>query len=228
MNETPLPNQDLQARPARRPMCPPGEHVLTLVSVDAVEVDNLAHRKDPLKDPRPRIMKWAWRFETDEVDPEDALPFEITEWTQDAYGSPRANLTILLDQIIPRATKEQKERIRPRTLLGRRFDVNVIHRQSQTSTGLIAEVQYYKPRPQGDQRPDAPPPAAAKSDVVPIDQSALAGNVRTAPTAPAHPTPRVSQEPTPRGGMEQAAAETLGGEPRDPRFGGQTSGEIPY
>lgn len=142
MNE----QQDLQTRSAKRPMIPAGKHFVTLKDVQAMSVVSLAHIKDPVKNPNPTEIKWAWRFEADCLDPKDGLPFEHTVWTKDAYGGGRANLTKLLDLLLPRASREQKQNLKPKVIYGRRFEVVVIHRPSQNNPGMtMAEAVSFVP-----------------------------------------------------------------------------------
>ena len=163
--EQPQGDPDLQVKPNKRPMIPAGSYYLRLVDVHAQEVPSLAHQKDPGKYPNPKEIKWAWRFEANVLDPEGGLPYEHTVWTNDRYGNPKANLTKLLDFVIPRATKEQKEQLRPRLIYGRWWEAQVIWRPSQTSGRMMAEVAFWKEVPKGfTPQVAVPAPAAPEED----------------------------------------------------------------
>ena len=121
----------------KRPMIPAGEHFVTLKEVK--ELDVPAYGGKPGTE-----RKWAWRFEADCLDPKDGYPYEHTVWTKAQYGGAKANLTKLLDMLIPKATKEQKQNLNTDRILERRFKTVIIHRTGQQG-GMIAEASFFLP-----------------------------------------------------------------------------------
>lgn len=114
----------------KTPLIPAGEHFLTLVAVEEKEVDNLRAAKDPTA-PK-RVMKWLWRFISDDVDPENPdVHYEYAAWTFANYGHSKANLTKLLDMIVPKATAEQKASLNTDQILGRRYKAMIVHKTNE-------------------------------------------------------------------------------------------------
>lgn len=145
------------------PLCPAGEHFLTLAAVEVKEVDNLRFQKDPTQ-PR-RVNKWLWRFISDDIDPEsDGQHYELPMWTFENYGHPRANLTKLLDMIVPRATPEQKAALNTDALIGRRYKAQVVHQLNEKKE-MDAKPAFIVPLKAGDEGFE--PPKAIERESLP-------------------------------------------------------------
>jgi len=141
----------------KAPEIPDGEHFLTLASVEVREVDNLRAQKD-VTAPK-RVDKWLWRFVSDDVDPENPdVHYELAVWTFENYGHPKANLTKLLDMLLPRATIEQKASLNTDRLVGRRYKAQIIHRLN-TKNEMQAEAAFIVPLREGDVGFAPPQPA---------------------------------------------------------------------
>jgi hypothetical protein len=126
------------------PLIPVGEHYLTFVGVEVKEVENLRAQKDPTQ---PKLVnKWLWRFLSDDIDPESDPPqqYEYAHWTFENYGHARANLTKLLDQIIPKATPEQKSNLDTDLLKGRRFKAQIVHEKTDKGN-IVAKAAFFVP-----------------------------------------------------------------------------------
>lgn len=155
-----------KTQPNRRPQIPAGAHLLTLVSVEEVEVAAMKRKPtDPDK-----IKKWAWRFESDMLDEEDGAPFEYTHWTNSRYGHAKANLTQLLNMICPELSAEQKAALNTDTLLQRRFKAFMIRRPSQTDPSkMIADIGSIEPATGADaQAPERFDPDEKPADEMPL------------------------------------------------------------
>ena len=119
-----------------RPLIPSGEHVLTLMKVDEVEVDNTFK-------PGERVTKWVWEFDSDQAD-EDGVPYTYKYWTKTTYGHPKANLTILLDQMVPDMTQERAKGLNTDSLTGRKFKAMIRHEKDDKNQ-LRAALAYLAP-----------------------------------------------------------------------------------
>ena len=109
-----------------RPAIPVGDHVLVLVEVKPYESDNIYFKDDEPEsaaNPR-RKSQLIWQFVTGVTDG-DGTQYEHAIWTGKFYGDPRANLTKLLDQILPGQSEETKAALNTDILLGSSYKAMV-------------------------------------------------------------------------------------------------------
>lgn len=125
-----------------RPLIPAGEHVLTLMQVTEVEVDNSYK-------PGEKVTKWVWEFDSDEKD-EDDIPYTHKEWTKTTYGHPKANLTKLLDQLVPGMDQDRAKNLNTDSLVGRKFKGMIRHEKDDKGKDRAA-LAYIAPLPEGKQ-----------------------------------------------------------------------------
>jgi len=147
----------------KSPLIPAGEHYLTLVAVEVKEVDNLKFLKGD-HTAKPKVDKWLWRFVSDDVDPEQPdVHYEMPVWTFANYGHAKANLTKLLDQIVPKATPEQKANLNTDAILGRRFKAMVVHKQNDKGDPI--PDAFMVPLKPGDAGFEPPQPIARPEEI---------------------------------------------------------------
>jgi len=127
--------------------------MLCLISVE--EKDMPSYNDASVTTPR-----WIWQFKAKTTDPETGERYEYRIYTGPTYGDSRATLTILLDQMCPDWTEEQKANVDTDELLQKYFK---------------AKIRHEKPDKVGDPpkpkfvfiEPHNPKPAAAKGKPAP-------------------------------------------------------------
>lgn len=81
---------------------PAGDHLLRLNAVEIRESDDkFGKSKDG------KTKRLMWQFFSKATDPETGDPYEYCVWTGTAYGMSNANMTILLNQLVPDMTLEK-------------------------------------------------------------------------------------------------------------------------
>lgn len=140
-----------------RPLIPEGEHVFTLAGVDEVLVESQFSKAGE------KVTKWVWSFESEDKD-DDGLPYIHKEWTRTTYGHPKANLTILLNQLLPGLTTEDANHLNTDNLVGKKF-VGVIRHAPDEKGVMRADLAYIKPK---DYDPKAPKKARKDSEEIPF------------------------------------------------------------
>ena len=120
-----MPTPDVFTPP---PLIPPGEHVLILREVKPQEVKKYQSETE-------KEVKWLWRFEAQGETYTDAKgeeqPYEFVQWTKITYGPPKANLTKLLDQLIPGIDEQSAAILDTDDLCGRRFKAIIRHEKNE-------------------------------------------------------------------------------------------------
>ena len=79
-----------------------------------------------------------WIFEAEEIAP-DGRPYEHAVFTGLFYGDSRANLTTLLDMLLPKATDDEKKSLNTDLLLGSRYDA-VIRMVKNQKNNLVPKA----------------------------------------------------------------------------------------
>jgi hypothetical protein len=101
-------------------MIPAGEHILTLLAVDEVE-SNVYGSDDELQ------LQWLWKFQSDQKD-DTGQAFRYHAYTKFSYGNAKANLTKLLDLLIPGMNKGMLASVGdPSKLIGRSWTCHIKH-----------------------------------------------------------------------------------------------------
>ena len=106
-----------------RPLCPEGEFVFRLASVEEKSV-----KSDFAKTDDGKVTKWLWKFEAlDEVDDNDE-PYEAVKFTGTSFGDARAELTKWLRAIYGKDYGEaDAAQLDTDELVGKRFRLTIIH-----------------------------------------------------------------------------------------------------
>lgn len=109
-------------------MLPPeGTHVLTLTSVSEKRVQSqFSKEADGMVD------KLLWVFEP------EAGGWDYAVWTKLAYGDDRAELTKLLDMLVPGMSKDRLGDVHAEDLVGKRYRVKIVHKVSTTTSKTYA------------------------------------------------------------------------------------------
>lgn len=98
---------------------PPGNAKLFLESVDVVEQPSFS-------DPNVMQKRVAWKFVSNQVNPETGERFRHTEWTGLKYGNPKAGLTKFANMIMPNlanlAYLKRKGYAKPEDCFEKEFD----------------------------------------------------------------------------------------------------------
>jgi hypothetical protein len=158
MDETCCTEKDTDPMPTATPLpkrnpIPAGDHLLCLVSVEEKYMPSF-------NDPKQETLRWVWQFKAKATDPETGDRYEYRVYTGPTYGDSRATLTILLDQICPDWTDEQKQNVNTDELL---------------NTYYKAKIRHDKPDKLGD------PPKPKFAFIEPYKKPAATAKSKTAP-----------------------------------------------
>ena len=151
----------------KRNLIPEGEHLLTLVSVDQKDFPSF-------NDPSIMEPNWVWQFKSHITDKETGEKHELRQYTKPYYGNPKAGLTILLDQMFPVMSDEEKGNIDTDEHLGKTYRANILHQKTgktgtdgkpETKAKLAVIAPYVKKAKEADSPPLAAFFAAAPAPV---------------------------------------------------------------
>lgn len=107
----------------KRNPIPAGEQILYLVSVESV-------MQPSFNDPNVQVPRWVWQFKAKAKDPETGENYEFRQYTGEVYGNKKAGLTLLLDQMLPTWTDEQKETIDTDKIIGTFYTAHIRHEKA--------------------------------------------------------------------------------------------------
>jgi len=142
-----------EAPQRERHAIPAGSYTFTLSEIKDYEGENIYAEPDEDGN-RPTKKQMIWIFKSDKKGP-DGEPYEFAQFTGLYYGDERANLTSLLDFMLPDVSHEDKRRgVDVEALVGQKF------------RGRIA----WAPNKKGDPRPKLSflePIAATGVDAIP-------------------------------------------------------------
>lgn len=147
-----------QASPTvRRNPIPEGEHLLCLMSVEEVT-------QPSFNDPKIDAVRWIWQFKAKATDPETGERYEFRQYTGPNYGNPKAGLTVLLDQMLPTWTEEQKGVIDTDKVLQTYYKARIRHEKADKlgdpPKPRLLFIEPYKAKPATSATPAAAAPAA--------------------------------------------------------------------
>lgn len=134
-----------------------GIYACALVDVEAVQSKSF-------DDPNVLEPNLKWIFETTEVGDDDGQPFRFVQFTKTTYGNDKAKLTILLDGMIGRITKEEYARLDLPALKAKTWQVVVGTRQKMNGD-LTNVVETVKPVKVATQKPLRKASAPATDDI---------------------------------------------------------------
>ena len=130
---------------------PKGDHILTLREVKDFEQEDKWHENEDGSHPMKHQL--IWRFESDALT-EDGVPYEYAQFTGQFYGDSRANLTALLDFLLPDEGEEYKKTVDTDTLIGKRYKVRIASVKNQAGK-VVPKAMFYEPLNDGPD-PDLP------------------------------------------------------------------------
>jgi hypothetical protein len=145
----------------RNPL-PPGDHVLTLVSVTESE-------QPSFNNPQVMQTRWIWQFKAQMRDEETGDRFEFRIYTGTSYGNPKATLTGLLDMMLPDWADEDKAAINTDDLLSTSYAATIKHERTgktgpdgkpEFKSSLAVIRPYKKPKKSAEE--------AAKAKAAPV------------------------------------------------------------
>ena len=122
-----------------------GPHVLTLAEVVEHVADNPyfdMNKPEGGLNTKQRT-RLIWRFRSDAGDGE-GNPYEYSHWTGTTYGDSRANLTWLLDQLLPDSDEEMRANINTDVLIGRKFRTKIQNRKNQKGE-MVPGALFFEP-----------------------------------------------------------------------------------
>ncbi len=121
-----------------RVLCPPGNHVVTLVEVTTYMPKQGYGGKPPQE-------KLIWRFVSHLKSPETNEYYEVPVFTGYKYGNGKATLTGLLDMIWPGVTPELAEGMDTDQFLGTRYESLVKHERQDPTADPFPVFVYLRP-----------------------------------------------------------------------------------
>ena len=125
-----MPRYITEAPKDERSPIPSGAYVFTLTEIKDYESED---RWNPNPDGTlPMKKQLIWILVSDKVDPETKKPYEIAQFTGLYYGDDRANMTKLLDWMLPDVDHDTKRKgVDIESLIGRRFKGRVQHTENE-------------------------------------------------------------------------------------------------
>ncbi len=148
--------------PKRTPITQ-GDHLLCLISVEE-------KMQPSFNDPKVDTPRWIWQFKAKATDPETGDRYEFRVYTGVTYGDSRATLTILLDQMVPDWTDDQKANVNTDELLQTYYKAKIRHEKPEKigdpPKPKLAFIEPYKPTkataPAAKPAPAPEPPPVAQ------------------------------------------------------------------
>lgn len=119
--------------------------------------------------PAEETLRWIWQFKSKAIDPETGERYEFRQYTGPNYGNKKAGLTILLDQMLPTWSDEQKGVIDTDKIIQTYYKARIRHEKPEKvgdpPKPRLLFIEPHKPVKNGAKTPDpAPPPAASEDD----------------------------------------------------------------
>lgn len=130
----------------RKPLIPPGEYTLTLIACEEIMVRDFENPDGP------KLPKWKWVFEADADDPAGE-PYEYVLITGLKYGSDKATLTKLYDQIVPGITSKEAARLDTDDLLNKKYRTTLKHTTTIKGDLKATIVKISVVKPKGKAKP---------------------------------------------------------------------------
>lgn len=119
-----------EAPKTERVAIPAGSYVLTLKEIKDYESEDIYAEPDELGE-RPKKKQLIWIFEADKQAP-DKRPYEYAQFTGLFYGDERANMTHLLDGMLPDVDHATKRKgVDVEALVGRQYRVRIQYAPNQ-------------------------------------------------------------------------------------------------
>lgn len=144
----------------KRPPIPAGDHILCLTSVE--------EKMQPAFSGEGESLRWIWQFVAKATDPDTGERYEFRQYTGPNYGHPKAGLTLLLDQMLPTWTEDQKGSIDTDRLLQTYYKAKIRHEKGEKPgdppKARLAFIEPYNPKKNGTAAPATPTPAPAPAD----------------------------------------------------------------
>lgn len=136
----------IRAAGEKRDPIPAGKHTLTLKEVKPHVSDDPWH---PVEDPNTgeqvpgKKEQLIWIFESDKKG-QDGKPYEYATFTGLFYGDSRANLTTLLDMLMPNSTEDVKRNLDTDLLLGSKYEAQIAMQKNQKGN-LVPKALFFAP-----------------------------------------------------------------------------------
>jgi hypothetical protein len=132
-------------------MIPAGEHILTLKECERILTTPFGADPDSA-DKEPQLI---WRFVSNKAD-EDGTKYAFHTYTKFVYGDPRANLTKLLDLLVPGMNKEKAKSLDSDEMIGKKWKVHIRHEKNSKGDPkpVIALAEEYTGKPKEKPRPE--------------------------------------------------------------------------
>lgn len=145
----------------KRNPIPEGDHILILVSVEE-------KMQPSFNDPKEETLRWIWQFKAKAVDPETGDRYEFRQYTGPRYGNKKAGLTLLLNQMLPTWTAEQKETINTDKVLQTYYKARIRHEEPDNPKDppvpRLVFIEPLKVKKTAEAAPVAPAPEPVEED----------------------------------------------------------------